>query len=318
LLDQITPLILTYNEAPNIGCTLEQLRWARDIVVVDSFSNDQTLEIISRFPQARVFQRKFDNFASQCNFGLTQTGIATEWVLNLDADYILTQELAQELRDLKPKPEVIGCRARFVYCIEGRRLRSGIYPPVVVLFRKSMGEFRQDGHAHRLHIDGNIEDLLSPILHDDRKPLSRWFEAQTRYTKLEADKLLNSDPATLSWTDRIRRWRVVAPLAVLFYCLIVRGGIFDGWPGFYYAFQRMLAEAMLSLYLIDHDLRKNFGFRIADFEFRETRNQPRINADNTDQKEEDRRQQEEDRRQQEEGRRQQEEGRRQQASGVTL
>jgi len=285
-------LILTYNEASNIERTLEQLRWARDIVVVDSFSNDKTLELVSRFPQARVFQRRFDNFASQCNFGLTQTNISTEWVLNLDADYVLTPEFVKELSGFTPGPPVIGCRARFVYCIEGRRIRSGIYPPVIVLFRRSMGEFRQDGHAHRLHIEGQIEDLKSPILHDDRKPLSRWFESQIRYTKLEADKLLTADAGTLSWTDRIRRWRVVAPVAVLFYCLVIRGGFLDGWPGFYYAFQRMLAEAMLSLYLIDHDLREKFGLRIADFEFRETKNQPRINADNADQKKEkDRRQQ---------------------------
>ena len=268
MLNQITPLILTYNEVPNIGRTLEQLRWARDIVVVDSFSDDETLDIISRFPQVRVFQRKFDNFAGQCNFGLTQTAIATPWVLNLDADYVLTPELVEELRGLKPGPEVVGLRGHFVYCIEGRRLRSGIYPPVVVLFRRWTGEFRQDGHAHRLHVNGQIEDLESPILHDDRKPLSRWFESQTRYTKLEADKLLTADPATLSWTDRIRRWRVVAPLAVLFYCLVIRGGVLDGWPGFYYAFQRMLAELMLSLYLIDHDLRENFGLRISNFGFR--------------------------------------------------
>src|SRR5215475_3631918 len=159
MLDQITPLILTYNEAPNIGRTLEQLRWAQDIVVVDSFSDDETLEIVSGFPQVRVFQRKFDNFAGQCNFGLTQTGIATEWVLNLDADYVLTPELVEELRELKPTADVIGCRARFLYCIEGRKLRSGIYPPVIVLFRKSMGEFRQDGHAHRLHIEGKVVNL---------------------------------------------------------------------------------------------------------------------------------------------------------------
>ena len=274
MLDQITPVILTYNEAPNIGRTLEQLRWAHDIVVIDSFSTDETLEIVSRFPQARVFQREFDNFAAQCNFGLTQTGIGTEWVLNLDADYVLTPECVTELRRLEPDADVVGWRANFIYCIEGRRLRSGIYPPVVVLFRKSAGTYREDGHAHRLHVEGRVEDLRAPILHDDRKPLSRWFEAQIRYTKLEANKLLGSDPGSLSWKDRIRRWRVVAPLAVLFYCLIVRGGILDGWPGWYYAFQRLLAESMLSLYLIDNDLKENFGIRISEFEFEKRSTKP--------------------------------------------
>ena len=92
MLQNITPLILTYNEAPNIGRTLEQLRWARDIVVVDSFSNDETLEIVSRFPQVRIYQREFDSHEKQWNFGLKETGISLEWVLALDADYVLTEE----------------------------------------------------------------------------------------------------------------------------------------------------------------------------------------------------------------------------------
>ncbi|HUS10209.1 MAG TPA: glycosyltransferase family 2 protein [Pyrinomonadaceae bacterium] len=262
MLEQITPLILTYNEAPNIGRTLERLRWARDIVVVDSFSDDDTLEIVSRFPQARVYQRKFDSFAGQCNFGLNETGITTEWVLNLDADYELTASVVSEIANLNPTSDVIGFRAAFTYCIYGRRLRSGVYPPVTVLFRKAGAHYREDGHAHRVVLEGRLENLHSRILHDDRKPLGRWFEAQSRYTKLEANKLLSSAVKDLSWTDRIRRWRVVAPAATLVFCLIFRGGVLDGWAGFYYAFQRALAELMLSLYLIDHDL------GISDFEFR--------------------------------------------------
>lgn len=251
MLSKITPLIITYNEAPNIGRVLEQLRWARDIVVVDSFSTDETLEIISGFPQARVIQREFDNFANQCNFGLSNTGISTEWVLNLDSDYVLTKESIEEMDQLEVMEEVAGLRARFVYCIEGRRIRSGIYPPVTVLFRKSKAIFREDGHAHRVVIEGAVNELRAPILHDDRKPLSRWLEAQSRYTRLEALKLQNTDPDKLGWTDKIRRWRIVAPPAMLFYCLVVRLGVLDGWPGFYYAFQRALAELMLSLYLFE-------------------------------------------------------------------
>ena len=254
MLENITPLILTYNEAPNIQRTLEKLGWARDIVVVDSFSDDETLEIVATFPNVRLYQRKFDSFAGQCNFGLTETGIATEWVLNLDADYVLTDELIAELKALRPNDAIGGYRSRFIYCINGRRLRSGIYPSVTVLFRKAQAIFREDGHAHRVMIEGEVSDLAAPILHDDRKPLRRWFASQAAYTKLEADKLLASQPSQLAWTDRIRRWRLVAPAAMLFYCLIVRGGVLDGWPGFYYAFQRTLAELMLTLHLLENDL----------------------------------------------------------------
>ena len=78
MLDQITPIILTYNEAPNIGRSLERLQWARDIVVVDSLSDDETLDIVARTPQARVFHRRFVSLEDQWNFALRETGIASD------------------------------------------------------------------------------------------------------------------------------------------------------------------------------------------------------------------------------------------------
>jgi glycosyltransferase involved in cell wall biosynthesis len=266
MLEQITPLILTYNEAANIRRTLEQLRWACDIVVVDSFSDDETLEIIAGYPQVRVFQRLFDNHRDQWNFGLSETGIQTEWILALDADYVLTPEFEAEVKGLQSSPEVAGYRASFTYSINGRNLRSGIYPPVTVLYRRSAASYEQDGHTQKVSVSGMVKPLHGRILHDDRKPLSQWLRSQIRYTQLEANKLLGAGDAQLSSSDRIRRWRVVAPLAMLFYCLVVRGGLLDGWAGFYYAFQRTLAETMLSLFLLEHDLRRGLGLRRARFE----------------------------------------------------
>ncbi len=253
MLELITPLIVTYNEAPNIGRTLEQLRWARDIVVLDSFSDDDTLETVSHFPQVRVFQRKFDSFAGQCNFGLGETGITSEWVLSLDADYLVTDEMIEELTSLNPNADTDGFRAGFTYCIHGRRLRSGLYPPVTVLFRRLKAIYVDDGHSHRVNVGGSVGKLKARILHDDRKSLSRWCQSQQRYMALEAKKIVSADAEALGIADRVRRLRVIAPIAVLFYCLIVRGGVLDGWAGFFYAFQRMLAELLLSLYLIEQD-----------------------------------------------------------------
>ncbi|HJP91872.1 MAG TPA: glycosyltransferase family 2 protein [Pyrinomonadaceae bacterium] len=246
MLDQITPLILTYNEAPNIARTLGSVSWATDIVVVDSFSSDNTIQIAKSFPRVRIFQREFDCHRNQWEFGLKETGITTPWVLALDADYVVSDELTSELKNLKPKEKTAGYRANFIYCISGKELRSGIYPPVTVLYRREAASYVQDGHTQRVTLDGAIEDLNSPIFHDDRKPLRRWFNSQARYTELEAQKLRAADYGQLSLPDRLRRWRVVAPPAMFLYCLIVRGGILDGWVGLYYAFQRALAELMLS------------------------------------------------------------------------
>src|SRR5688572_29178209 len=252
MLDHLTPLILTYNEAPNIARTLDSLHWASEIVVVDSFSTDNTAAIAASFPNVRVVQRAFDCHRNQWGFGLKNTGISTEWVLALDADYVVTTELVNELRDLKPAEETCGYRARFIYCISGKRLHSGIYPPVTVLYRRASANYIQDGHTQRVSINGRIDELQAPMLHDDRKPLRRWFESQKRYTKLEAQKLRDANPAELNYVDRMRRWPLIAPPLALFYCLVVRAGIFDGWAGIYYAFQRTTAELMLSLYLIEN------------------------------------------------------------------
>lgn len=246
MLNQITPLILTYNEAPNIARTLAAVTWARDIVVVDSFSDDNTVEIARSLSQVRVFQRAFDSHRNQWEFGLKETGITTPWVLALDADYVLSNELISELKQLQPHPETAGYRARFVYCINGKKLHSGIYPPVTVLYRRDAATYVQDGHTQRVAVDGPIEELRSPVFHDDRKSFKRWFNSQARYTELEAQKLRAADRNELSLIDRLRRWRIVVPPAMLVYCLVVRRGIFDGRAGFYYAFQRTVAELMLS------------------------------------------------------------------------
>lgn len=247
MLDQITPLILTYNEAPNIARALSGVSWAKDIVVVDSFSDDETVDVAKSFPQVRVFQRAFDNHRNQWEFGLKETGIKTPWVLALDADYVVSNELISELEHLRP--DAAGYRANFLYCINGKRLRSGIYPPVTVLYRRDAASYVQDGHTQRVAVQGTIGELRAPMMHDDRKSLRRWFRSQARYTELEARKLLSADSAELSLADRMRRWIVVVPPVMFVYCLIVRGGVLDGWQGFYYAFQRTVAELMLSVNL---------------------------------------------------------------------
>ncbi len=257
MLDRITPLILTYNEAPNIGRTLGMLKWARDVVVVDSGSTDKTCEIVAGFPNARVFRRPFTTHAVQWNFGLEETDIRSDWVLALDADYVLSERLVHELKRIELRPEIAGFRARFGYCVVGKPLRGAVYPPVVVLFRRTGARYAQDGHTQRLQIAGTVEELKFPIFHDDRKPLDDWLRAQARYMRLEAEKLANARFSELSLADQLRRLLVVAPPTMFLYCLFVRGNILDGHHGLYYALQRSVAESILSLYLTMHLLRSS-------------------------------------------------------------
>jgi glycosyltransferase involved in cell wall biosynthesis len=254
MLSAITPVLLTYNEAPNIGRALSMLTWARDIVVVDSMSSDETGEIARSFPQVRFFLRQFDNHAAQWNYALTDTGITTEWVLALDADYILSQALVAELQTLQPAAHTSGFETGFQYCIYGRALRGSTYGPVVTLFRKAGAHYVQDGHTQRVRLPGAIEKLEGSIQHDDRKSVACWCEAQNRYMALEADKLCRTAPGALQIQDRIRRRIFLAPMLMLFYCAFVKGNILDGKAGLYYVCQRTAAELLLSLHLLQRRL----------------------------------------------------------------
>ncbi|BAY60596.1 glycosyltransferase [Calothrix brevissima NIES-22] len=255
MLEDITPLILTYNEACNIKNTLQSLTWAKTIIIIDSYSTDETLEILKLYPQIQLFHRKFDTHTNQWNYGLEQ--VNSEWVLSLDADYIVTDELIAEIQKLSLHSSIDGYFAKFKYCVFGKPLRSTILPPRQVLFRKSQATYIDDGHTQLLEVKGQSSKLSAYIYHDDRKPLSRWLWAQDRYMVIEARKLLETPNSELSLSDRIRKQKILAPIIILFYCLILKGGILDGWRGCYYAFQRVLAEVLLAIHLIEAEKLKH-------------------------------------------------------------
>lgn len=257
LLEQITPLILTYNEAANINHTLQHLTWAKNVIVIDSFSTDKTLEILKSYSQVKIFQRKFDTHAKQWNFGLEK--VTSEWVLSLDADYIITDEIISEIEALQVDKEISGYFTRFKYCVYGKPLRASILPPRQVLFRKNNAIYIDDGHTQLLQVKDKSAMLSSYIYHDDRKSLSRWLWAQDRYMISEVKKLTQTPINQLSLGDKIRKQKIIAPFIIIFYILILKGGIMDGWHGWYYAFERALAELLLSIRLIEQELYdKNF------------------------------------------------------------
>jgi glycosyltransferase involved in cell wall biosynthesis len=247
--EEITALVLTFNEAPNIARTLRQLSWLRRVVLVDSFSTDDTADLArAAHPHVDLVQREFDSFAGQCNFGLTLTD--TPWVLSLDADYVLSSELVAEISALHPAADVAGYSAEFRYCIFGRPLGATVYPARTVLYRRALSKYRDEGHGHRVVVEGKVERLSGKIDHDDRKPLSRWLQSLDGFSIREARHLLSTPREKLKPQDRLRRRLFFAPVLMFIYLLIVRGLIFNGWPGWYYVLQRTIAEMLLSLRLI--------------------------------------------------------------------
>jgi len=244
--DDVTAMVISHNEEPNIGRTLAALQWLKKIVVIDSGSTDSTIEIARQYG-ATVVHRPFDTFADQCNFGLSK--VDTPYVLTLDADHVVATDFESALAACDPD-QFSAWNARFRYCIFGRPLRSSLLPPRIALFRVTQGHFANDGHAHRVETEGAVGMLSATIDHDDRKPLHRWLAAQARYMEPEVNKLMVTPRKELSLPDRLRT-HYLGPVLIVIYCLLVRRLILDGAHGLFYTGQRLYAELLFALRLYE-------------------------------------------------------------------
>jgi glycosyltransferase involved in cell wall biosynthesis len=251
VLDTITPVLLTLNEAPNIARTLATLGWARDIVVVDSGSADETLAILAADPRVRVFNRAFDSHAGQWRFAVEETGVASDWILRMDADYLVTDALRDELAATTPPVDLAAYRIRFGYAMYGHRLLGSLYPANTVLFRRGRAAVFDKGHTEGWRIDGPVAALEGRIVHDDRKPMAGWVGSQVRYMVRELPHLKASG-GLKAW---LRKHPPLMPVAMFFYTLFGKGLIFNGRAGIFYALQRVLAETTLALMVLEDDLK---------------------------------------------------------------
>jgi glycosyltransferase involved in cell wall biosynthesis len=256
MVTKITPVILTFNEEPNIYRTLEALQWAKKIVVVDSLSTDQTEEICKKNERVRFYKRVFDNHKNQWNYAISETDIKTEWILSLDADYVVTKALQTELMKLVPDALTNAYYININYSIFGKQLSGSLYPPIAALFRKGKCSYIQDGHTQRLQVEGNCEYLANRIILDDRKSVERWVISQSKYAKLEAEKIYKTSLDSLSWPDKLRKMIIITPWFVPLYTLLVKRAVMAGWHGLFYCFQRAGFELILSLYLIEKNIKK--------------------------------------------------------------
>ncbi len=254
----LTALILTKNEEPNIKRVLDQLTWLERVVILDSFSTDSTLMIAADYPNVEVHQRAFDTHGKQWNYGLSL--LKSKWALTLDADYVLIPQFISETRELIYKQTHTAYNTNFKFLVFGEKLPGDNTTPRPVLFVTSLCSYYDDGHTQRLKINGTQGNYRSYILHDDRKPLSRWLSNQDGYAVKESKKLLTDTTEQMPLSARIRKTKILAPFLVFFHCLFVKGLIFGGWNAWHYTLQRTLVEMLLAIRLIeDEKLSKNIS-----------------------------------------------------------
>jgi glycosyltransferase involved in cell wall biosynthesis len=243
----VTPVVLTFNEEPNIERSLASLAWARDVVVLDSGSTDATEAIARSFSNVRWHTRTFDRHGAQWEHAIRSTGIATKYVLALDADYAVPEAFVRELEQRYLPGEFDGGIAGFEYRLLGRSLMGSVYPAKAVIFRPSRLTIAQPGHTQEMHVDGSMYRFAAKLIHDDRKPPARFVRSQIEYARLEAERLRSA--TSLRWQDRVRRLGLMPPVAGLA-AYLRAGGPLRGRASLRYAYERTLFECLLAMHTL--------------------------------------------------------------------
>jgi glycosyltransferase involved in cell wall biosynthesis len=254
--EEISAYVLTYNEAPNIARCLEAITWIPKVIVVDSISDDGTQQIASSFPNVKVIERPFDNLCSQHSFA-TSLVSQSKWVLRLDADWIVSPELKQEILNFDGDSAKAALRVPFRLAIYGQPVSISLYPPIFCLFRPNLAHYIQEGHTERLIPEGEIINAKGFVTHDDRKSVDRYINSQIRYSQPESQRILNSrfsftNLSQRSILDVCRKVPGLSPLIMMVYLGIVRLGFFRGAVARHYIIQRVLGELVISLRIIDY------------------------------------------------------------------
>lgn len=241
--------IVTLNEEKNLTECLEGVLWAEEIVVVDAFSTDRTVEIAREYTD-RVLQNPWPGFVQQKNFALDHA--THEWVLNLDADERVSPALRAEIEGMLRDPAAAdGYDLPRKNIFLGRwMLHGGWYPDRVLrLFRKSRGRFAGiDPHA-RVRLQGRLGHLGEPLLHITYRSLSQYLAKQYDYTCVAAqERIVRRGPQPPGVAAMAGR-----PLTKFVEGYLVKRGFLDGFHGLltalfaaYFAFIRQAKIRELS------------------------------------------------------------------------
>lgn len=188
----LTGIIITYNEAKHIADCIESLRFADQIIVFDSFSSDDTVQI-SLNAGAQVRQRKFDDFAGQRNAAL-EVASESDWVLFVDADERVSPELAEEVRTVIHSPDYAGWRIpRFNYILGHLTRGAGWYPDYQTrLLRVGSAHYDPSVKVHEVVLlDGELGTMEEHFIHYNYDTIEHFYAKQRKYTAYEAEILFD-------------------------------------------------------------------------------------------------------------------------------
>lgn len=253
-ISSISVIVLTKNEEAGLGNTLAKLRDFDEVIVVDSGSEDRTVEIAEEYG-ARVVQFAWDgSYPKKKQWALENSGVANDWVLLLDADEYPSPNLVAELRNIAPTlgTSIHGAfDVNLLYRFAGRYLRYGHVVTKRSLLHVSRARFpviddlgapgirEVEGH-YQPETSAETGRLEARIIHDDRDPVSSWFARHNRYSDWEAHLRMDHRARREIASKRTAKGQVFdavpfKPLVFFFYAYVARAGFLDGRAGFDYA-----------------------------------------------------------------------------------
>ncbi|GAB4483014.1 MAG: glycosyltransferase family 2 protein [Thermodesulfovibrionales bacterium] len=223
---KVSVFIMTYNEEAKIRDCLESVRWADEIVVIDSFSTDRTVEICREYTD-RIFQKEFNGFGELRNFSVSKT--SHDWILSIDADERATEELKQEvLAKLEAGPDADVYFVPRINYLLGRRVRHcGWYPDYrqPQFFRKGAMTYT-DHLVHEGYIaNGTVSYLKGHAIQIPFLSLDQFFRKMDRYSTLRAEDLARR--GTRFGVHQL----ILNPLAMFSKTYIFKLGFLDGAVG---------------------------------------------------------------------------------------
>ncbi len=264
----ISIIILTYNEEINLkNCLKSVADWADEIFVVDSFSTDKILEIAKKY-RTKIVQHKFENQAQQFNWALDNLKIKNEWILRLDADEYLTEELKNEITEkLKnTQNDVNGFYIKRRVYFMGRWIKHGGYYPtwLLRLFKKGKARSEQrEVDEHIVLLEGKAKKLKNDFVDENKKNLEWWIGKQNNHSSREVAAISNFQfpiSNNLGGQAGRKRWLknnlyYKMPLffrACMYFCYryFFRFGFLDGKEGLIFHF----LSAMWYRFLVDAKL----------------------------------------------------------------
>lgn len=227
----ISAVVLTKNEENNIVDCIESLLWCDEIVIIDDYSTDKTLDLLKRIGSDKisVFQRSIaGDFAAQRNFGLQKA--KGEWVFFVDADervsHALHYEVLHIINNLSGHTAA-GYRVQRIDTLWGKKLLHGETGNIKLLrlAKRTVGTWH--GKVHEVwKIQGRVEDLSHPLSHYPHPTIVSFLQEINYYTDLRAKELFDKGK-TVQW------WSIIAyPKAKFFLNYVLKRGFLDGIQGF--------------------------------------------------------------------------------------